>query len=148
MPYAEYLYHFTDQRNVESIRQHGLYSFAAIKARLDLSVGSDFYPSSDNRSREIDYDKNLSNFIRLCGEQHHPMIRIAKNENRIKEVAWLRMEFAEIVFRDHEVKFSNINAARADATVDSNYSTFTQSFDNQREVLVRFHIPLSKIEFL
>ena len=58
------------------------------------------------------------------------------------------MEFAEIVFREHEVKFSNINAARADATVDSNYSTFTQSFDNQREVLVRFHIPLSKIEFL
>jgi len=148
MLYTEYLYHFTDQRNIESIRQHGLYSFAAIKVKLGLNVGSDFYPSSDIRSREIDYDKNLNNFIRLCGEQHHPMIKIAINENRIKEVAWLRMKFPEIVFSDHEVKFSNVNAARADATVDSNYSTFTQSFDNQREVLVRFHIPKSKIEFL
>ncbi len=148
MPYTEFLYHFTDKRNIESIKEHGLYSFAALKKRLEYTVESDFYPSSNDRSRTIDFNKGLSNYIRLCGDQYHPMVNIALSENRIKEVTWLRMNFPDIVFRHKDVKFSDMNAASNNATVNTEHATFTQSFDNQREVLVRFHIPFSKIEII
>ena len=44
--------------------------------------------------------------------------------------------------------FSNKNAASNDAVVNSDYKTFTQSFDTQKEVLVRYNIPVSRLEFI
>ena len=152
MPYSTSLYHFTDSRNIPSIKEHGLYSFAALKAKLELDDGTDFYPASSETSREIDFRKNLHNYIRLCSEQNHPMVTIAMNENRINSVSWIKLEFSEIVFknnfRERHVLFSNINAASNNAVVNENYSTFTQSHDIQREVLVRFNIPASELEFI
>ena len=152
MPFTESLYHFTDSRNIPSIKKHGLYSFAALKAKLNLDSGTDFYPASSENSREIDYRRDLNNYIRLCSEKNHPMATIALNENRINSVSWIKLDFAEIVFknnfRENHVLFSNINAASNNAVVDGNYSTFTQSHDIQKEVLVRFNIPLTQLEFI
>jgi len=152
MPYTEHLYHFTDSRNIPSIREHGLFSLAALRARLNFDIGVDFFPASSVSSREIDYRKNLNNYIRLCADTNHPMVTIAVNENRIQNVSWIRLNFADIVFRnnfrDEHVKFSNKNAASNDAIVNNNFKTFTQSFDTQREVLIRFNIPVSRLEFL
>tara|TARA_B100000965_G_C19570814_1_gene749036 strand:+ start:1141 stop:1602 length:462 start_codon:yes stop_codon:yes gene_type:complete len=152
MPFTESLYHFTDSRNIPNIKKHGLYSFAALKAKLNLDYGTDFYPASSESSREIDFRKNLHNYIRLCSEQNHPMVSIALNENRINSVSWIKLDFSEIVFknnfRENHILFSNINAASNNAIVDGNYSTFTQSHDIQKEVLVRFNIPLSQLEFI
>jgi len=152
MPYTTSLYHFTDSRNIESIKKNGLYSFAGIKKKLELDIGTDFFPASSESSRLIDYRKGLSNYIRLCSEQNHPMVSIALNENRINSVSWIKLDFGEIVFknsyRENHILFSNINAASNNAIVDGNYSTFTQSHDIQKEVLVRFHIPISQLEFI
>ena len=80
------------------------------------------------------------------------MVTIAMNENRINSVSWIKLDFAEIVFknnfREKHVLFSNINAASNNAVVNENYSTFTQSHDIQREVLVRFNIPAIQLEFI
>ena len=51
-------------------------------------------------------------------------------------------------FRKDHILFSNINAASNNALVDTNYTTFTQSHDIQKEVLVRFNIPASQLEFI
>ena len=152
MPFTESLYHFTDSKNIPSIKEHGLYSLAALRARLNLNIGTDFFPASSDRSREIDFRKNLNNYIRLCSEQNHPMVSIALNENRISSVSWIKLNFSKTVFgnnfRENHILFSNINAASNNAVVDSNYTTFTQSYDIQREVLVRFNIPVSQLEFM
>jgi len=152
MPFTEFLYHFTDARNIPSIKEHGLLSLAALKAKLGYDVGKDFYPASSSNSREIDYEKKLNNYIRLCADKKHPMTTIALNENRIQNITWIRLKFKDVVFtdnfREEHVKFSNKNAARNDAIINSRYETFTQSFDTQKEVLVRYHIPISRLEFL
>ena len=152
MPFTKSLYHFTDTRNIQSIKEHGLYSFAALKAKLDLDNGTDFFPASSEASREIDFRKNLNNYIRLCSEQNHPMLSIALNEKRINSVSWIKLDFSEIVFRnnfrENHIKFSNINAASNNAVVTDTYSTFTESYDIQKEVLVRFHIPIKQLEFI
>jgi len=152
MPFTEFLYHFTDTRNVPSIKKHGLLSLAALKARLNYDIGTDFFPGSNPQSREIDYEKKLNNYIRLCADKHHPMTTIALNEGRIQNIAWIKLNFRDVVFvdsfREDHAKFSNKNAASNDAIVNSDYHTFTQSIDTQREVLIRYNIPVSRLEFI
>ena len=152
MPYTTSLYHFTDSRNIESIKKNGLYSFAGIKKKLELDIGTDFFPASSESSRLIDYRKGFSNYIRLCSEQNHPMVTIALNENRINNVSWIKLDFRQIVFmqnfRENHILFSNINAANSNAIINNDYRTFTQSYDIQKEVLVRFHIKSQNLEFI
>ena len=152
MPYTNSLYHFTDTRNIPSIKLHGLYSIAALRARLNLEIGTDFIPSSSESSRNIDYSRGLSNYIRLCSAQNHPMATRALSEERIDSVSWIKLDFRTIVFvnnfRENHVRFSDINAASLNAVINDSYSTFTESHDTQREVLVRFHIPIEQLEFV
>ena len=80
------------------------------------------------------------------------MVTIALNENRINNVSWIKLDFRQIVFmqnfRENHILFSNINAANSNAIINNDYRTFTQSYDIQKEVLVRFHIKSQNLEFI
>lgn len=73
-----YLYHFTDLRNVESITNFGILSIDEIHKR-----GLEVHFSSTQTSREIDYYKKYSNYVHLSYEPDNPMIYIALKEGRL-----------------------------------------------------------------
>jgi len=82
----EYLYHFTDKRNLKSISQHGLLSVAEIE-NCKLEV---IYSSSEN-SRQIDKRNKLDNFVRVSFTKDHPMMHVAKTERRIDDCVVLKI---------------------------------------------------------
>jgi hypothetical protein len=102
------LYHFTDAANLDSIREHGLLS-ASCLTRQSLKATM----NSDEKSRAIDKQKGLENFVRLSFNKENPMKYIAKNEGRISRPIMLQVKL-EVVSKQG-VFFSDCNAARHDA---------------------------------
>jgi hypothetical protein len=106
------LYHFTDAVNLDSIREHGLLSASCVtqqslKARMN----------SDAKSREMDVQMGLENFVRLSLNKENPMKYVAKNEGRISRPVMLRIKL-EVVSRPG-VLFFDCNATRHDAVRSS-----------------------------
>ena len=148
MPYYENLYHFTDQRNIESIKEKGLLSAAKLFAKYDMKFDIDFFPGSNRDSRRWDVIKKLNNYVRLSGHQNHPMAKMAVDEGRIGELAWIELDFKIIFDPGFEVKFSDQNANSKFARITSNYETFTVSHDSQSEVMIRGEIPVNLLRFI
>ena len=123
------LYHFTDARNIESIKTHGLLSWWRL-----LGKQIDFIPSSTRDSRNIDKVKGLQNYVRLCKHPRHPMAFRAKLEGRIGYFEWLEIDGSLINWR--MTKFSDVNAVSNQAIVNDDKRTFLNSNDIQAEVLV------------
>jgi hypothetical protein len=75
-------YHFTDTRNLESIREHGLLTLHDIKKsgiQVPVLGGNDW-------SHEEDARRGLDRFVHLCFFSEHPMEWVAREkDNRIKE---------------------------------------------------------------
>ena len=123
------LYHFTDPRNLPSIRKYGLLSWKRL-----LSRRIDHYPASNALSRELDDRHNLGDYVRLCVRREHPMASRAVFERRIIDFVWLEVNIA--VIRWGSTRFSNDNAASNRALVNSDPKTAMESSSNQAEVLV------------
>lgn len=134
------LYHFTDVRNIESIRTHGLLSWWRLLGRQ-----IDFIPASTRDSRNIDQRKGLQNYVRLCKSPNHPMAFRAKSEGRIKYFEWLEIDGSLINWR--QTRFSDVNAVANDATVNNDKYTFLNSDDIQAEVLVHGSLKTNWITF-
>ncbi len=122
------MYHFTDPRNIPSIRKHGLLSWRRLADR-----GIAHFPASSPLSRDLDERKGLADYVRLALRPEHPMAWRAVHEGRIEEFVWLKVDRTVMRFG---ALFSDKNAAAADATIDSNWSTALKSDDPQAEVLV------------
>src|SRR5207244_2834211 len=75
------LYHFTDSRNVESIRLHGLMPTQTIIER-GLEVVTGGYEGS----LHIDRQKGLDAFNSLSFCRSHPMAHVARQEGRVETV--------------------------------------------------------------
>jgi hypothetical protein len=102
------LYHFTDAANLNSIREHGLLSASCLNQQsLNATM------NSDEKSRAIDKQKGLENFVRLSFNNENPMQYIAKNEGRISRPVMLQIKL-EVVSKQ-DVLFSDCNATRHDA---------------------------------
>ena len=145
----EYLYHFTDSRNIQNINSIGLFSFSYLKDDLNLKEYDNFFPSSSQLSRRLDNSKGLSDYIRLTPNKFHPMITALKyREEKIEELSWLQFTFKDIFTSCEDILFSNTNAAATKAIINSNPNTFLNSKDIQREILVKRHIPRDKIVIL
>ena len=135
-----YLYHFTDYRNLKSIRRHGLMSWPRLhKKKIP------HYPASNKLSRDLDRQKGLQDYVRLCKSPDHPMAYIAKKEGRISNYAWLRIDLSAVQLA--LTKYSNENATKNGAVVNANLSTFLESQDRQAEVLVFKKLPSNLIIF-
>lgn len=124
------LYHFTDTRNLSSIKEEGLLSWPIL-----FSKNIKFYPGSSYDSRMRDKDIGYPNYIRLCKEPYHPMAFTAKSEGRIKNFIWLEID--KVVMNWGETRFSDMNALDKLASVGSDKSLFLDSDDKQAEVLVK-----------
>ena len=82
------LYHFTDRRNLTSIREvGGLYSLVKLK-EMGVEIAA---PGGNDWSHEADADKGLDRFVHLCFRNVHPMEFVARQEGRIADSIFLHV---------------------------------------------------------
>ena len=98
--------------NINSIRETGLMSATNL---LDRSIASKM--NSDEKSRTIDTQSGLQNYVRLSFCSKNPMMFVSKKERRISEPVVLRIKL-EAVSRPG-VLFSDCNATRHDAIISA-----------------------------
>jgi len=134
------LYHFTDTRNLPSIRQKGLLSWYNLNLKHIRHI-----PSSNQLSRDLDLSKDLQDYVRLCLQPSHPMAYIVKRDNRIQNLAWLAV--SSEVLEYSSALFSNKNATANDAKIGSNPETAFKSSNSQAEVLIKGEIDPQWIDF-
>lgn len=151
-----YLYHFTDRRNLDSIRRNGgLYSwYYCVDHDIDIP-----YPGGGEQSRSLDRWHGLQDYVRLSFCDDHPMAYRLKQDGY--NLVLLRIKI-DVAFLE-ETLFSDINAAdgahhhgktiddlkRVDlnATQQHYVSSTSPIFKkHQAEVLVKTFIPLEYID--
>lgn len=149
------LYHFTDSRNLESIRRHGgLYSWNYCDTHnIDIP-----YAGGDSTSRSLDCRYDLEDYVRLSFCDDHPMTyRLSKNGYdlvllKIKvEVAELETTlFSDMNATDNNCRYGStlIDLQRVDLNATQQHylrNTDPLFKKHQAEVLVKTFIPIDKI---
>jgi hypothetical protein len=79
-------YHFTDTRNLPTIRQHGLLSMRTLRER-NLIVA----PGGNDWSLDADKRSGMDDYVHLCFFKEHPMEYVAKNDGRIQNTRFLKI---------------------------------------------------------
>jgi len=138
--YNFYCYHFTDPRNIPSIKKYGLLSWEQLLNRNIIH-----YPASNDLSRKLDKRYNLENYVRLTLNQNHPMARAAIYYGRVQSLVWLKIKPNVIDLPG--TLFSNTNATSNEAIINEIKDTALTSRDEQAEILVKEKIDLSYIIF-
>ena len=84
------LYHWTDERNLESIRTHGLLSLRELTARRIQPAA----PGANEVSHELDAASPhaLDSYVHLCMTADHPMAYHAKQRGHVKDVRYLSID--------------------------------------------------------
>ena len=134
------LYHFTDPRNIESIKRFGLMSWQQLVQR-----GINHYPGSNDDSRRLDARKSLENYVRLCLFPKHSMAELAVKHKRIESFVWLSID--DRVIRLATSLFSDQNATANAAIINPDPQTALASNNPRAEVLVEGSIDLRWISF-
>jgi hypothetical protein len=80
------LWHFTDYRNVPSIKALGLLRTAELRRRGIVTV-----TGGDDTSLSIDTHKGFDEYVRLGFLKGHPMAHVALQEGRIEQVRHVRV---------------------------------------------------------
>jgi hypothetical protein len=84
-----YLYHFTDRRNLASIRDtSGLYSTAKLS---EMGI-ENFHPGGNELSLNTDRRFGMDQFVHLCFNTNHPLEFLARQDGRIQRTAWLYID--------------------------------------------------------
>jgi len=95
------LYHFTDRRNLPSIRQHGgIYPMAELR-KMGIEVPA---PGGNDWSRDADGLKGMDEYVHLCFRNNHPMEYLARQEGRIGDTIFLQIH-ADVLLWEH-VRFT------------------------------------------
>lgn len=151
-----YFYHFTDRRNLQSIKEcGGLYSWKYCEEH-DISIP---YPGGDSTSRSLDSRHGLSDYVRLSFCNDHPMkwVLEQKGYNMVLlqvsiEVACLEGTlFSDINATDnthrHGGNFEDLQMINIAATKQNYVSKTSPIFkQHQAEVMVKTFIPLEYIK--
>jgi hypothetical protein len=95
------LYHFTDTRNLPSIRAHGLLSFSELRGRGIIPPA----PGGNEWSREEDERRGMDRFVHLCLFNEHPMEYVARTKGHIQSTVFL--EISPSVLHIPGVLFTN-----------------------------------------
>lgn len=81
-----HLYHFTDWRNLASVREHAaLYSTAQLH-RKGITA---FHPGGNDISLDADHRFGMDQYVHLCFNTNHPLEYLARRDGRIERTAWL-----------------------------------------------------------
>lgn len=134
------VFHFTDSRNLPSIKKFGLLSWELLEHRNISHV-----PASNSLSREIDARKNLQGYVRLCIQPAHKMAYIAQQERRVVELVWLSID--PVILRWKTTLFSDRNAAHKEAIINGNPNTALRSEYPDPEVLIQNALSSKWISF-
>ena len=82
------LYHFTDRRNLDLIRElGGLYPMADLKAMAKTIPA----PGGNQWSWDADLLRQMDRYVHLCFRATHPMEFIARREERIGDTIFLQV---------------------------------------------------------
>jgi hypothetical protein len=82
------LYHFTDRRNLQSIREHGgLYPMTKLRKKSIKVVA----PGGNEWSQDADGIKGVDAYVHLCFRNNHPMEYLARKEGRIGDTIFLQI---------------------------------------------------------
>lgn len=85
------IWHFTDRSNIESIIQYqGLLSLAESRRRT-LTIPR---PGGNEWSHGADENKGVDQYVHLAFLDDHPMLFIAKQDQRIIDPVWLKVSTA------------------------------------------------------
>lgn len=79
-------YHFTDTRNIPSIRRHGLLSMSALR-----NTGHIVSPGGNDWSLDADKRSGMDTYIHLCFFREHPMEYLARKEGRMVDSKFLKI---------------------------------------------------------
>lgn len=153
---VRYFYHFTDRRNLDSIKkQGGLYSWRYCEDH-GITIP---YPGGDGTSRSLDSYHGLSDYVRLSFCTDHPMKWVLEQKGynmvllRVKiDVACLEGTlFSDINATDsnhrHGGTLDDLNRVNIPATQENYVSKTSPIFkQHQAEVMVKTFIPLEYIE--
>jgi hypothetical protein len=155
------LYHFTDRRNLDSIRaQGGLYPLSDL-----VTKGVNIPAAGGNQwSRDADELKGMGQYVHLCFRSNHPMEFLARQDGRIGDSIFLEihpsvMQFAGVMFTPDVSNKAGVQAvpiAQATEIIDFEVlytrTDWTDQLIQQRlkqaekyEVLVPCYIPLTHI---
>lgn len=151
-----YLYHFTDRRNIPSIKRHGgLFSWHYCKNN-NINIPCQ---GGDYDSRELDKKYGLQDYVRLSFCDDHPMAYRLQQSGSDIEILRIKIDVALL----KGTLFSDINAAdklhthgghledlqrvNFKATKRHYVSKFDEDFKpHQAEVMVKTFVPLKYIE--
>ncbi len=82
------LFHFTDRRNLVSIREHGgLLALAEMKRR-GIQIPA---PGGNQWSHDVDGMRGLDEYVHLCFRWTHPMEYVARADGRITDSVFLNV---------------------------------------------------------
>lgn len=81
------VYHFTDTRNLPSIREKGLLSMSELKRQQIENT-----PGGNQWSLDADRQSGMDQFVHLCFFRDHPMAYVAQQEGRIQNIRYLRID--------------------------------------------------------
>lgn len=116
------LYHFTDRRNLPSIRQYGgIYPMAELR-KMGIEVPA---PGGNEWSRDADGLKGMDEYVHLCFRNNHPMEYLARQEGRIGDTIFLQIHADVLLWED--VKFTPDVANKAGVK--------TYSMDDARKMI-------------
>lgn len=96
------VWHFTDRSNLTMIRQHqGLLSLAELRRRgVEVPV-----PGGNNWSHDADAIKGVDEYVHLAFLDEHPMLFRAKQEFRIADPVWLKIDAS--ILLEEGTRFTN-----------------------------------------
>lgn len=161
-PAIRNLFHFTDRRNLPSIREHGgLYSYALLK-EMGIDIPA---PGGNDWSHEADAYKSMDRFVHLCFRPTHPMEYVARVDGRIVSSIFLSVHtdvlkidgvrFTEGVSNKADVETHSVEEAMDIIDFDMLYGGWKDWNDpdvqaklrqvEKYEVLVPDHVPLKLI---
>lgn len=102
------LYHFTDLRNLPSIRQHGLVS--QVRARQNAIKIE--HPGSDEIGHLADWTKGLDDYVPLCFSPENPLEYAARMAGRIEKSTFLQIR--PVILREEGVRMTLDTANKPD----------------------------------
>jgi hypothetical protein len=103
------IWHFTDKSNIEPIVQNnGLHSLGELQ-RKGIAIPA---PGGNQWSHDADALKGVQEYVHLAFLDDHPMLYAAKQDGRIKEPVWLKINSA--ILLGSGVKFTKEVSNKAD----------------------------------
>lgn len=101
----KYLYHFTDKSNIPSIKRHGGLLSWSYCDNKGISIPR---PGGIGFGRQLDCNRGLQDYVRLCFTREHPMMYVAKKDGRIPRPVILVIDIKAALIKG--ALFSNKNA--------------------------------------